>query len=345
MKTEDFLCCLISLIQKIFTELFVLSLEARSDLRFPRNPIMRFPKFTVDSVSHLFIPSSPSLVCVKIADAFRQALVQSSEPWFPNLSKLVAKQSWRRLAHHGFNPSNYGTHRWLEKDSTAERLVIATLNLDHSHQCRFEVLPAPTRARYEQLGLVFPAYSSKTKFVEVFHDALSVIASIPSLHTIVAEYLRTLHILQTPRANFDVSYSDPVVPFSIFVSVPISKSDRTLRLVESIIHECMHLQLTLINIAVPLVGDRNACAFSPWQRTMRPIDGVLHGLYVFSVIYACFNALEHKHSLTLYERAHIEKRQVEITQEVMQVSQLSSAGGLTDIGRSLAGYVLRSFNT
>ena len=284
-------------------------------------------------------------MCVKIADAFRQALVQSSEPWFPNLSKLVATQAWHQLAHHGFNASNYGTHRWLEKDSTAERLVIATLNLDNSHQCRFEVLPAPTRARYEQLGLVFPAYSSKTNFVNVFHDALSVIASIPSLHTIVAEYLRTLHILQTPRANFDVSYSDPVVPFSIFVSVPISKSDRTLRLVESIIHECMHLQLTLIDIAVPLVGDRSACAFSPWQRTMRPINGVLHGLYVVSVINACFTALEHELSLTFQERAHIEKRQVEIAQEVIQVSQLSSAGGLTDIGRSLASYVLRSFNT
>lgn len=46
---------------------------------------------------------------------------------------------------------------------------------------------------------------------------------------------------------YDVSHSTPVLPLSIFVSVPgADERHAELRLAESIIHEAMHLQLTFI---------------------------------------------------------------------------------------------------
>jgi hypothetical protein len=49
-----------------------------------------------------------------------------------------------------------------------------------------------------------------------------------------------------------IRYSSPAIPFSIFVSVPPADERNVVaRLAEAIIHEAMHLQLTLIEAIVP----------------------------------------------------------------------------------------------
>ena len=237
--------------------------------------------------------------------------------------------------------SNYGTHRWLQNDPTAERLELATLDLGNSLECRIEELPAPSRVRYETFGLVFPKFVSTEATLSAVRSALSLIALVRSLHGTVAAYLRTLHVLQAPGTDFDVSHSDPEVPFSIFVSIPSSEREGKLRLAESIIHECMHLQLTMIEAELPLVCDRNVLVFSPWQQTVRPLGGVLHGLYVFSVIDTYFRVLGQSCSLTQDERAFVTKRRDEIAQEVAQVAHLATAKELTNEGRVLVCYFLR----
>ena len=241
--------------------------------------------------------------------------------------------------------ANYGTHRWLKNDPTAERLELATLDLGGSLECQIEVLPASSRVRYERSGLVFSRSISIEAHIAAVRSALSLIAVVPSLHVTVAAYLRILHVLQAPVMNFDVSHSDPEVPFSIFVSIPSDEREGKLRLAESIIHECMHLQLTMIEAELPLVSDRNSLVFSPWRQTARSLGGVLHGLYVFSVIDAYFQALEQSCSLTPDERAFVTQRRDKITQEVAQVSHLAILDGLTADGRILAGHALRCLGT
>lgn len=276
-----------------------------------------------------------------IREAFRAVLSQSAEPWFPGMAESMTAVTWQAIARRGFVPTNYGTHRWLENKPTAERLEFATLDLGNSLECRIEELPVPSRVRYERSGLAFPgSLSIETHFATV-RSALSLIALVPSLYATVAAYLRTLHVLQAPGTDFDVSHSDPEVPFSIFVSIPSGEREGKLRLAESIIHECMHLQLTMIEAELPLVCDRNALFFSPWQQTARPLGGVLHGLYVFSVIDAYFRALGQCCSLTQDERAFVTKRRDEITQEVAQVAYLATTKGLTNEGRALVYYFLR----
>ncbi len=276
-----------------------------------------------------------------IREAVRAALSQTVEPWFPGLAEPMTALAWQGLARHGFVMANYGTHRWLERDPAAGRLELAKLDLGDSIECRIEELPASSRVRYERSGLVLSGAISIETHVEAVRSALSVIALVPGLFATVAAYLRILHVLQAPGMDFDVSHSDPEVPFSIFVSVPFSRREGRIRLAESIIHECMHLQLTMIDNALPLVDDREASAFSPWRQRQRPLLGVLHGLYVFSVIDACFRALDRSWLLTPGERMFVAKRRGEIAQEVAQVAHLVTVGGLTDDGRVLVCRALR----
>ena len=251
---------------------------------------------------------------------------------------------WQQLMRLGFVPANYGTHRWLAGDPTAERSELATLDLGNSRECRVEVLPASSQVRYVDLGVVLSESTCIEADVASIRSALSLIASVPSLYTTIAAYLRALHVLQAPGMDFDVSHSDPEVPFSIFVSIPPPNRRGTLRLAESIVHECMHLQLTMIETIVPLVGDANTAAFSPWQQRTRPLRGILHGLYVFSVIDACFQALERNGSLASDETGFVGKRRRKIANEITQVAHLAGADELTDEGSILVGELLQRFD-
>ena len=172
---------------------------------------------------------------------------------------------------------------------------------------------------------------------------MRLVAAAPSLKAAVAAYLRCVHVLQPPGAEIDVSYSAPDVPFSVFVSIPCPGRLTALRLAESLVHECMHLHLTLIEVVLPLVDDVRASTFSPWMGRPRPLRGVLHGLYVFSAIDAFLRILEHGGSLRPDEAAFAARRRRQIAGEIAQVDHGTVAAGLTGDGRTLAARLLRGF--
>ena len=276
-------------------------------------------------------------------ETVRKAIVRSAEPWLPGLAGPLTASAWQGLARHGFVPSNYGTHRWLERDPAADLLVLATIECDRSSKCRIEALPASSRMRYERIGLTFPESISIETHVASLRQALSLITLVPSLYAAIAAYLQTLHVLGSPGKDLDVSHSDPGVPFSIFTSVPSACPNGDLRLAEAIIHECMHLQLTMIETLLPLVGTEGRGTFSPWQQRQRPLRGVLHGLYVFSVIDAWLQPLEHSDWLAPDGRMFVTKRRQEIAQEIAQVADLVTTKGLTVYGQMLVGRLLLHF--
>lgn len=269
--------------------------------------------------------------------------MRSAEPWFPGLAGPMTATAWMRFARRGFRPATYGTHRWLAGDPEVTRTEVDAVDLGASLTCRIEVLPASSRIRYEGFGLVFRESGGGETDTAAILSALSCIALVPSLHATITAYLRSLHVLQAPGVNFDVSHSDPEVPFSIFVSVPPPERDGTLRLAESILHECMHLQLTMVEAVLPLVSEESATAFSPWRRGSRPLRGVLHGLYVFSVIDTFFQYLDGNGFLAPGEKALVGKRRSQIAGEVVQVAHLAVAEELTGEGRMMAGRLLRNF--
>ena len=185
-----------------------------------RTPITPSQDFTAESAIPLSTPSTRHSTPTCIPDILRAAFSQSSEPWFPRASRLMATVVWEEIAYHGFTPANYGTHRWLEKDPTVDRIHFARLDLGNSFECLIESLPRSSRAPYEEAGLIFSKCFSTEANLDVLQSALSLIASVPSLHATVAQYLRSLHILESPGADYDVSHSDPGVPFSIFCLCP-----------------------------------------------------------------------------------------------------------------------------
>ena len=253
----------------------------------------------------------------------------------------MATVVWEDIVQHGFTPENYGTHRWLEKDPTADRIELARLHLGNSLECVIESLPTSSRAPYEETGLVFSRGFSPSTDLAIIQSALPVIASVPSLHATVTQYLRSLHILEAPGVDYDVSHSDPGVPLSIFASVPPGEGKGRLRLAESIIHECMHLQLTMVEKVLPLVEAPEGRLFSPWRQTLRPVTGVLHGFYVFVVVHEFFRVLSRTGSLTSEESVFINKRRRQIIEEAAQVPLLTSAEGLTDHGQALVRHLNR----
>ena len=280
-----------------------------------------------------------------IRQTIKKAFRHSAEPWFPGLADRLTEIGWQRLAGREFFLANYGTHRWLRDNPSAERRDIAELALGGRRECRVEVLPPSSRRRYEKLGLVFGSPASVAEDISAVDSAMSFIALAPTLHEAVIAYLSILHILQAPSVDHDVSHSDPEVPFSIFLSVPSLTKDGRVRLAESIIHECMHLQLTMIESVEPLVGCEDELSFSPWQRGLRPLGGVLHGLYVFAVIYAYYRSVQQAPSLTSAEKRFIDKRRRELIEEARDVGDLTAAGVLTIEGQVLFRRLLRQFGS
>ena len=287
------------------------------------------------------IPSTPGPAPAGLRRTVKAALAQSPDPWLPDVVPRLIAGAWRRSAPRGFFPGNYGTHRWLKGDPTAERSVLATLDLGERPACRIEALPAASRIRYENSGLVFPRSVPADAAVAAVRSALAVVCAAPDLLATVAAYPLSVHVLQPPGTEVDVSYSDPDAPFSVFLSIPRPGRHAALRLAESLVHECMHLHLTLIEAVLPLVEDERASTFSPWRRRPRPLRGVLHGLYVFTVIDAFLEVLERGGSLGPDEARFAAGRRRQIAGEVAQVDQAALAAGLTGDGKVLAGRLLR----
>ena len=156
------------------------------------------------------------------------------------------------------------------------------------------------------------------------------LGTVSRLVDTLALLVRTVHLLEAP-IGYDVSHSDPELPFSICISLPQpGESDGVARLAEAILHESMHLQLTMIELQVPLIADDLQSAYSPWKHEVRPISGLLHGLYVFAVIHqVCELWIGSQGERIRYSH----RRRAEIEKEVTTLPERPK--GLSPIGSEL----------
>lgn len=207
--------------------------------------------------------------------------------WFPSLTaELVADF----MSSNRVEPSlveQYGTSRWLAGNARLPAPDGGEIRFG-SHVAKIEYLSSETAAEFE--GLHFSA-GRDPHTRERIQAAADVLTHIPSMAESVGSVVKTLHPIQSLR-DHDVSHSTPELPFSIFVSIPEKdERDALLRMAESIIHESMHLQLTLIDSIEPLAVDDRSSGYSPWKGEDRPVTGLLHGLYVFAVIHRALGIL------------------------------------------------------
>ena len=178
----------------------------------------------------------------------------------------------------------------------------------------------------------------------------SIRASFENLKGVPEAYYATLslvwsfHVLKVDKPDYDISYSNPAIPFSIFTTVPSSSTlAADLRLAESILHEAMHLKLSLIEGTVDLIRPDSKTEFhySPWQDSDRPLNGILHGLYVFRAIYEFLGEQLDRGTMSADDRLHCDTRRNEISHDLRSISSFSASAGLTEAGAGMADCLLR----
>ena len=153
-----------------------------------------------------------------------------------------------------------------------------------------ECLPSRAVAELDAVGLSLSEVDDSTVLAStgVLRQAWHLIHSVwPELSSSVGALVRCVHLLKAPSAELDCSYSRPDLPFSVFVSVPDQGTRARIgRVTEALVHETMHLQLSLVERRIQLVEPLRAetVAFSPWRGSVRNVRGVLHALHVFVVV-------------------------------------------------------------
>jgi HEXXH motif-containing protein len=166
--------------------------------------------------------------------------------------------------------------------------------------------------------------------------ALGLLQQVPSLLATVGILAKSVHILEASESGYDVSYSDPLIPFSVFLNISEGRF-ADLRTTEALVHEAMHLQLSLIEKIVPIAKIDQGLHYSPWKDSHRPVSGLMHALYVFRVIDQWL-ALLPKTSQEAVDYA--EKRHKEIGEEVGQLNPAPLVDHLTVEGQQLLSRLL-----
>jgi HEXXH motif-containing protein len=131
--------------------------------------------------------------------------------------------------------------------------------------------------------------SSRGTLGGILEEAIKLIrAAMPAALEEMRETAQYLSPIRPKDAGISElpSFSSPALPGVIFVGV--QQGDGTWadarHLAESCVHEHLHNRLYLLDEAMPLTirTAEPRSYFSPWKRTMRGIDGMLHAIYVFS---------------------------------------------------------------
>lgn len=167
------------------------------------------------------------------------------------------------------------------------------------------------------------------------NSAMAMLTLVNPVHSCITKLVRSIQLLKQDDVEIDISYSHPKIPFSIFVSVCEDNSTiSNLRVAESILHEAMHLKLTLIENVVPLVKPFTGnLYYSPWRDEDRPAQGVLHGLFVFRAILDYFLIianLNYSQEVDKFVADRIEslKSEIRTLHEFSDCTDLSKQGSL-----------------
>lgn len=291
-----------------------------------------------------FIHFMQQTVPFDLKDRITAALTDSrSELWLPHLTYDLMQNGLQKLYDETeIAEADYGTAAVILKDANAQRLIegaIFTRNDlgEIKNETFIEMLPANIIEEYKESGVNFYTREElriNNEITNCLRDAFEIIRHVPSLFSTVRHLVKSIHLIKPEDNEYDVSFSEPHIPFSVFVSIPQRNDSITvLRVTEAITHEAMHLQLTFIEKIVPLVIESGNFYFSPWKSEFRNIVGILHALYVFRVIYN-FNGQLARCLSSEKCKWYLTERQNLISQEVTKVNKMDLFPDLTQIGKA-----------
>jgi HEXXH motif-containing protein len=239
------------------------------------------------------------------------------------------------LRFYGLNRETYSTERFLSDSAERRAGISKVIRVNEGNVLLYEAT-SPALLRYcAKHGLKLARDADTGHAIDLIEAAmLEVIAPFPFLQSALSQLAWRCHIVLAPSDDYDVSFSDPEIPFSIFVSVPARNDRRSvLRVAENLVHETMHLQLTLFESIRPLVDTTSHWSmYSPWKQQERPAQGVLHGLYVFCVLRWMWREIS-RTTRNQTDRDFALRRVSGINDEAFSVRALEESPALTEAGR------------
>lgn len=276
----------------------------------------------------------------------------SSAVWkdFQFANSLVERREVSLSVEAALTRNSYSTETYIKRSRRRRCGRAESTVRRHSHCHLVEVptdeLTTLVKDMY-QLQTVDKPMIVSNAFGQQVQSAIDLLGHCESTLSIVSAVVWSIVIVNSDSPDSDVSYSDPEVPFTIFVSAPRKESEASsLRLAESILHESMHLYLTLIEQEKPLVksSSDSLMAYSPWRDCLRPLNGVLHGTFVFRAIYDFFSQL-HTVRLSTAEKEHVCARLTQITTDFSNLQLCWINDGLTEFGTDLFDELVNTCNT
>ena len=259
-----------------------------------------------------------------------------SAPWFPGLGQKLAEKKWVVLEKQmRLNRENYSTEACLAGEN-----ISGLSPLVHVLQNQIPVFPVPLELtlndRRKNIDTYKLAELQSLPVLDCIDDALEWLKIESSIIDTIKTLVRNIHLLKLVDDEYDVSYSLPNIPFSIFVSVPSKRVDNdSLRVAEAILHETMHLQLTLIEEEMPLVNQSDQKYFSPWKNEYRHARGIIHALYVFRTIREFIKKILRTDNNQSNQKFLI-KRKGEIDSQLISLNDFGMSEALTKQGGLLA---------
>ncbi len=279
---------------------------------------------------------------------FRDIIAKSCPlPWFPGAApRLVRDAVCQLLMPRGLSLQSYGTCRFLASGPGACREELFRITVPNALPVIGEQLSPHTFRQYKALGL----RQSREPYETIRRIQRTIISSIgyfgvsETLRMTISHLVRCIHLIDADDDSHDVSHSDPKVPFSIFISVPgVHATFGMIRVTESILHEAMHLQLSLLEGSTSLVAHADPICFSPWRNELRPPSSVLHGTYVFVCIWVFLELLSQRdRSPCILEYAQRRKSQLE--RELADAFDGLRPSDLTKNGRILVDLLKARFH-
>jgi hypothetical protein len=271
------------------------------------------------------MPIAPNLDPANLLPQFESSL--------PGSLRLSGERALLRF--HELTRETYTTERFLSDSPTADTLLLKAIPMESDRLLRCEAASPALVSFCSERGIKLADNAYAQQASKLLEIALSdVIKPLRFLWTAVSELVWCCHVVLAQADDYDMSFSDPGIPFSVFVSAP-AQYDRlaVLRVAENLVHETMHLQLTLFEDLCPLIDrDSGWSMYSPWKQEQRPAQGILHGLYVFYVLrWMWLQISQTTHRST--DRDFALRRILDIDGEIDAVRALENSPALTEAGK------------
>lgn len=277
-----------------------------------------------------------------LAARIKEALRDTSAPlWLPGITVYLADATWLKLDRDlQLTRASYGTARVLQRDPEGSRRVVGYLDIPSCDGASCEAIPIELLREdlaHKYAGSDIRFFGAEDVFedgvIARVEEALKILGSVPTLLPTICSLIRALHLIDPADDEVDVSFSEPGLPFSVFVSVPGPGGIASaLRVAEALLHEAMHLQLTLVVGFVPLVKPGERTYFSPWRKQYRTPQGVLHALYVFRVIDAFLGAVSFDSLARVKSRDYARERRETIARQALEIHDFRECVDLTPDG-------------